>query len=55
MGEFVGLEVALRDELTLAKLAREWPLARMRAHVRFQISRLRKLLQATLIWTNQNL
>ena len=44
VGEFVRLEVALRDELALAKLAREWPLARMCAHVRFQISSLRKLL-----------
>ena len=55
VGQLVRLEVALRDELALAELAREGPLARMRAHVRFQISRLRELLQAAPIRTNQDL
>lgn len=48
VGQLVRLQVALRDELLRALLARERPLARVGSHVRFQVARLLKLLETLL-------
>ena len=48
--QFMRLQVSLRNELLSAQSARKGTLSRVSAHVGFQISRLLKLLQATLEW-----
>jgi len=53
--QFMRLQVSLRNELLSAQSARKGTLSRVSAHVGFQISRLLKLLQATLEWAYKKL
>lgn len=51
--QLMCLQVTLSNELLAAQGALEGSLARVGAHVGFQISCLLKLLEATLKWTNE--
>ena len=55
MRELVRLQVAFGDELALAYFAGEGPLAGVGAHMGLEISGLRKLLEAALVGTKQDL
>lgn len=54
VGEHMGLQVTLGNELILAVAAAEGTLSRVRAHVSLQISSLAELLQTAVVRAEQN-
>jgi hypothetical protein len=55
VGQFMRLQVPLRDELLLTQAADEWTLTCVRAHVRLQVTSLRKFLKAFFEGTDEYL
>lgn len=51
VGQLVGLQMPFSYKLVLANRATERTFTSMRAHVCFQVASLRKLFEATLVWT----
>lgn len=55
VGQLMGLQVALRDELALADVAGEGTLACVGPHVGFEVSSLSEFFQTELVRANQDL
>ena len=55
MGKFMSLKVTLSNKLVLANRTGKWSLTCVSAHMGFKIPSLRKLLQTTLVRTQENL